>query len=41
MPILEAANPGIAVWEIKREIREGDICLVLYGRLRGTVISFR
>ena len=41
MPVLEAANPGIAVWEIKREIREGDICLVLYGRLRGTVISFR
>ena len=41
LPSVEAANPGIAVWEVKREERDGDLCLVLYGRLRGTVISFR
>ena len=41
IPAVAAADPGIAVWEVKRENRDGDLCLVLYGRLRGTVISFR
>lgn len=41
LPSVKAADSGIAVWEIKRERRDGDLCLVLCGRLRGTVVSFR
>ena len=41
LPTVSASDPGIAIWEVKREERDGQICLVLYGRLRGTVISFR
>ncbi|MBO5940123.1 MAG: hypothetical protein J6R18_02880 [Kiritimatiellae bacterium] len=41
LPSVEAINPGNAVWEVKKEIREGLTCVVLYGRMRGTVVSFR